>query len=319
MGSTIQDDGRHATRMFGVPVGGAVDWYSYALSNILLNNEAGAASIEIVPGAGWSARVLSSGFICCCGPGVRFFVNHHSQNANWPCYVKDGDVIGVKHSDSGIYAYLSVSGGWDLPMVFESRSSCLSGSFGGLDGRMLQVGDMLESIPCRSEVGLNPHFLNNRFVPPYAYWTKAHQHTIRVLPGPELEEWPEEDSISFASKPYLITNQRDRMGIRLKGFTLSGNAQGAMISSGVLPGTIQLPPDGQPIILLNDAQTTGGYPRIAQVCWADLPKIAQGLSGQYVHFQWIDFVKAEMLMCRWRTFFDRLRFNINLCALFDYS
>jgi antagonist of KipI len=316
IGDTIQDEGRQAARVYGVPLSGALDWYSYWLSNILLDNELNAATLEIVAGVGWSAKVLSSGTIACCGPGSLLYINQRAKCSNRPYLVHDGDTIEIKQSGSGVYTYLSTSGGWDVPLVFGSSSTCLMGGFGGFEGRTVQIGDILQSVATKTPARLNPPQQRNMYVPPYSFWTKARQNIIRVIPGPEHGRWSEAQRERFTTEPYLLSSQRDRMGIRLKGYALDDLEMGPMISTGVLPGTIQVPPDGQPIVLLNDAQTIGGYPRIGQICWADLPKIIQCLSGQHIYFQWIGLNEAEMLMYRWRTFFDRLRFNINLCNPF---
>jgi biotin-dependent carboxylase-like uncharacterized protein len=315
--TTIQDEGRPLARAFGVPHGGALDWFSYRLCNTVLRNTSGAAVLEIVPGAGWLAQAETEGCIACCGPGASLYIHKTPKLLNRPHVVREGEQIEIRSSGPGVYVYLGVSGGWDVPLVLGSRSTCLAGNFGGLEGRMVQAGDQLDSGE-QEDLPVSKHFkaLHPVFTPDYFHWTKQGRHTIRVIPGPEWQEWTVRARSRFVTHTYIVSEQRDRMGIRLKGNALYAAETKPMISTGVLPGTLQVPPDGQPIVLLNDAQTTGGYPRIGQLCWADLPKIVQCLSGQSVHFQWIELAEAEMLMYRWRTFFDRLRFNINLCDPF---
>jgi antagonist of KipI len=307
--ATVQDLGRDGWRSAGVPQGGAVDRRSHCAANWLLGNSEGAASIEWAGGGALEARVLRGGWVAHMGRGSRLWVSGGVQPSGRPCWVETGGTLALRPDPTGQYGYLAVRGGWDVPVVLGSRSTCLAAGFGGLAGRMLAPGDRLQAAAARDLADFSPA-TNRWFVPEEA--GVADDAPIRVFPGPEADWWAAADRAVFAEVAFRISAQRSRMGLRLLPLAAWGVAapQRQLLSTAVLPGTVQLPPDGQPIVLLADAQTTGGYPRIAQVAAADLDRLAQAPVNQTLRFQWVAFQEAAQMQHLRQRGLRRLR-----CAL----
>ncbi|SNS49569.1 biotin-dependent carboxylase uncharacterized domain-containing protein [Ekhidna lutea] len=253
--SSIQDLGRFGYRRFGIPQSGAMDPALMKLSNQLVSNPNHYPTIEIALGgiAFESHSDTSLGVT-----GATLTKNGEIQT-NGNAHVKAGDVIEVSKPEKR-YAYISIGGLLDAKHDFGSYSTYVQAGFGGMAGRMLQKGDLLETD--------KTHTLLQQVVVPEQLLQKT--KLIHILKGPEwylLKELPE-------TKTFTIDAASNRMGVRLSGEKLKIDAQ-EIASSAVIPGTIQLPPDGHPIVLMNDCQTTGGYPRIGKVVDEDLPKLAQ--------------------------------------------
>lgn len=294
--ASVQDLGRPEWRASGVPLGGAADTLSHRLANFLVGNDAQAATLEIA-GGNFRAAVTAGGWLAVGGAGGRFFVDKKEVgNGRLVCAPK-GAEVNIRANEAGNYAYLATPGGWDVPEVLDSRSTCLSASFGGFEGRGLRKGDVLKAVYSSDDlklpdeldsgkIGVSKWFLN----PPNGGDSAA----IRVLPGPEIQCWDAKEQEQFFDTPFIISAQRDRMGLRLETNPTFGKS-GTMLSTTVAPGAVQVPPDGQPIVLLADAQTTGGYPRIAQVVAVDIPRLAQMPIGKTVRFQQVDLDEAEQL------------------------
>jgi antagonist of KipI len=298
----VQDLGRPRWRSDGIPPGGAVDALSHRLANFLVGNEATAASIEIAGGV-FSAITERAGWLAAACEVGQFLIDQQVADVWRPLYVPAGARIEIRPGWQRNYVYLTTAGGWDVPMVLGSRSTCLSAGFGGLEGRGLRPGDVL-----------NTTALPDWPVPPGqagVAWSsrcfigapdfRKPEGRIRVLPGPEAHWWSASRRAQFFLTPFGVSIRRDRMGVRLEGEACAPDLgePAAMLSEAVGPGVVQVPPDGQPFVLLADAQTTGGYPRIAQVVAVDVPRLAQIPTGQTIHFQEITLDEAE------RLFFDQ--------------
>lgn len=329
--STIQDLGRLSTRAYGVPVGGAMDTLAHRLANVVLGNPAHAASIEIA-GGHFAAAVEKNCTIVHVGAGGTLWVDQTLVPYGKALTLPAGTLVEVRPSAYGHYSYLAVAGGWSAMEVLKSRATCLVAGFGGHQGRALQVGDVLmgqlNGMPPSAKAFLGAEFLPRqkygislRQFPELCPFCGCHQLDtpesrdkqkntplmIRVLSGPEWHYWRPAQHDLFCQTVFVVTAQRNRMGIRLQMADRSvadqlfqGDAYPAaaasMLSTGVCIGAIQIPPNGTPIVLGADAQTIGGYPRLAQIAAVDLPKLVQAPVGQKVSFRTITLEVAENLL-----------------------
>jgi len=292
--ATIQDLGRPYWLAYGVPSGGAADTLSHRLANYLIGNSANAATIEVT--GGFSAQVEDGVWLGFAGFGGQLWIDGRAvPPGGRSLYLPAGARLEIKPNVAGVFSYLSALGGWDVPQVLGSASNCLAAGFGGLEGRPLRVGDCLTASQSIYKQAHDKLWISPWFVRPEVFYTVGPPETLRVMPGPEWDFWPPAEQKNLFQTDWLLTPRRDRMGMRLQGNALSCPADSTMLSTGVTVGAVQVPPDGQPLILLADAQTTGGYPRIAQVIAADLPKIAQRPTASVVRFELCDLEEAEIL------------------------
>ena len=309
--TTVQDLGRPGWRSSGVPLSGAADTTSHRLANFLVGNEAGAASLEIAGGR-FSAQTEQAGWLAAGGKGGQFLIDKKEMDYGRLYFVPKGAMLEIRPGPDSNYAYLATPGGWDVPVVLGSKSTCLAAGFGGLDGRGLQKGDVLHDVLSSDDFKSSDEsreaeiWISKRFLS-WAAFQRAPNFGddtfIRVLPGSEFYWWSELEQAQFFNTAFIISARRDRMGVRFdidqgaptfQKLNTFGKLE-TMLSTAVGPGAIQMPPDGQPVALLADAQTTGGYPRIAQVIAVDIPRLAQIPSGQTVYFQKVTLEEAEQL------------------------
>ncbi|MBW7982582.1 5-oxoprolinase subunit PxpC [Enterobacillus tribolii] len=270
--TTVQDQGRTGLRRLGISQGGALDSQALWSANLLVGNEGDEAGLEITLGQCVIAFSKPC-WIALTGAGCSARLDDQTLWTGW-CYpVRAGQRLTLGMPHSGMRSYLAVSGGIDVANILGSRSTDLKAAFGGHEGRVLRDGDRLplgkaRRLPVKSR-GIKQMLFGNR---------------VRALPGPEYHEFSERDQDAFWRTPWRVSPQSNRMGYRLTGHVLQRESQREMFSHGLLPGVVQVPHNGQPIILMADAQTTGGYPRIACVIEADLYHLAQLRLGEYVHF-----------------------------------
>jgi antagonist of KipI len=277
--TTIQDQGRRGYQSYGVGIAGALDPFALSAANLLVGNQENAAALEITL-QGPTLRFHRETTLALAGADLDPRLDG-SPIPNWNCVLApSGSTLSFKGRKSGVRTYLAVSGGIDIPPVMESRSTYLLGRFGGLEGRPLKAQDHLPlSAPAK-----NYHDLVGRVFPQDFFPSYQKNPNLRVVPGPFDEFFSEEGREAFLSTPYTITPQSDRMGYRLQGTPISRQKKGELITCGLANGSIQVPPNGQPILLLADRQTIGGYPIIATLIHADLPLAAQSAPGDQVRF-----------------------------------
>lgn len=297
--NTVQDGGRPGSLAIGVSIGGAMDQPALEAGNVLLGNPRGAAGIEVqlfplrlrahvateivVTGAACGAAVdgvpLPPWFVAPLGPG---------------------QMLELTQPRSGARAYVAFQGGIDVPVLLGSRSMDIRRSFGGLDGRGLARGDRLRlgPSPAAGRVsGLGA-------VPPERAGTgePSGATVLRVLPAAEYDDFVDEAREAFASADWAVTAEANRMGYRLAGPALTLRRPLELFSHGIVPGTVQVPPAGQPMIQLADANTCGGYPKIATVIEADLWRLAQTPAGGSLRFVAVSedtAVEALRAQARW--------------------
>ncbi|CAI0922853.1 Allophanate hydrolase subunit 2 [Serratia rubidaea] len=271
--TTVQDLGRNGFRSLGISQGGALDAPALKIANLLVGNRADSAGLEITLGQ-FSAEFTRPSWIALTGAGCDALLDGKPLWTGWRYPVKAGQQLVLQKPKHGMRSYLAIAGGIAVPEVLGSRSTDLRTGFGGLEGRKLQDGDQLplgESVnPPGKPFGVKQLLFNNR---------------IRALPGPEYQEFSTAARETFWRTPWQLSPQSNRMGYRLQGSAeLTRTTAREMLSHGLQPGVVQVPHNGQPIVLMADAQTTGGYPRIACVIEADLYHLAQLRLGEPVHF-----------------------------------
>ena len=317
--TTIQDLGRYGLQQFGVIVSGAMDPLALRISNLLVGNEQNEAVLEVTlsgPGLLFEHEAL----IAITGADLSAVIDSHAVPLWRPIWVRQGSLLEFGSPVRGCRAYLSVAGGFDVPLVMHSRSTYLRAGLGGFDGRSLQAGDVLnlrsaspfvsQQIKRMSESGseyplIAPGWFGGSDLAEY-----ADDPTIRVISGGQYDWFNEESREAFVSEPFRITKQSDRMGYRLAGPTMRFIQPRDLISEAVTVGTVQVPPEGQPIILMADRPTTGGYAKIAPVATVDIPVLAQLKPGARIRFRTVSVEEAQELYRSRESMIRRLRCGI---------
>ena len=280
----VMDLGRPGRGAQGVPAGGAADVTALAAANRLVGNDPGAAGLEIAlagPGlcfpAGGVAALTGARFAATRSSGVPVAWNE-------TLVLAAGETLSFGTAETGVRCWLAVRGGVAVDPVLGSRSTFLPGGWGGLAGRVLRAGDRLPLGPAAGEVRL----LRARAP------AIERDAPLRVVAGPQIGGFDDAGLAAFFGGSFLVGPASDRRGLRLTGPRVC-HAQPELPSQGVLPGAIQVPPDGQPIVLGWDGPVTGGYPVIATVIGADLPRLAQLRPGDPVRFVTVDVDTARTL------------------------
>lgn len=300
--STIQDTGRFGVMKNGFSQNGAMDSYSLKIANRLVGNSLTCAVIEMTM-MGITARFTENYVICVAGADMSAKINKTSIRTNKAYRVKQGDVLTCSYAKSGVRAYLAVSGGIDVDRVMGSRSTDLKSAIGGFNGRKLQNGDILEIGQENFEIP--PESLKKWQVKEGNYPEKI---TVRAVSGPQDFMFTDDAINNFYSNEWTVTNQCDRMGIRLEGEPLESKDGVDIISDGIVFGSVQIPKNGKPIILMADHQTTGGYAKIATVISVDLPLLAQARPNTVIKFKKVSVSKAQILALKEKKFFDKMFF-----------
>ncbi|WP_353853792.1 biotin-dependent carboxyltransferase family protein [Bacillus sp. Bos-x628] len=305
MFTTIQDTGRKGYQKYGVLTSGGMDQLSLRIANMLTGNQENEATLEItLMGSGPVFTCQKDQLIAVTGADVEIDINGEPAPLWKPLFIRSGSTITFGPCKRGCRSYLAVAGGFDVEPVMESKSTYVRAGIGGLKGRPLEKGDVLTiGEPSSLAISLFNMLKSKETYARYSApnWTVNHSHflplrkspVIRVLEGRHFPQFQEASRRVFFEQPFQVTPQSDRMGCRLKGEPIRLKQKLELISEAVAFGSVQIPPDGQPIILLADRQTTGGYPRIGEVATVDLHLIAQAMPGATLHFQQIDRHEAE--------------------------
>jgi len=288
--TTVQDEGRWGRQRDGMVVAGTMDPFAAAVANGLVGNGRGAAVLEITL-LGPTLRALADVRLAVCGGDLSPSVEGRAVQTWKTMTLREGQTLAFGRRRSGARAYLSVAGGFSVPTVLGSRATFLRGRLGGFAGRRLEAGDVLEGFPqCLfpGERGLRP-----ADIPAYAL-----PAVLRVLPGPHLPAFTDKGRDTFFSQTYIVSPHSDRQGYRLDGSAVARADTADILSEAMPLGGVQVPPDGQPILLMADRQTTGGYPLIGVVISADLPRAGQLAPGDPVCFQAVTLAEAHALAVR---------------------
>jgi biotin-dependent carboxylase-like uncharacterized protein len=298
--ATLQDAGRIGWRRFGVPAAGPMDAFAFRAANLLAGNGNNAAALEI--GAGdLVLRAVQDCVVAVTGMGYQLSIGPWGFPLWSSYFVRGGWSIWLTKSGFGMWAYVAIAGGFDIPPVLGSQSTYLRGRLGGLEGRSLQPGDKLQcSAPAHLLMESAARRLTEEARPAY-----ESSPTVDVVLGPQSGHFNDANLGTFLSSPYRVSSSSDRMGYRLEGPRLERKVNGELTSEGMTTGSIQVPPDGQPIVMMADSATTGGYPKIACVTSADAPLLAQCTPGRdEVHFRQ---VTVESAQAKYRGLMARMR------------
>jgi len=285
--TTVQDRGRRGWRRLGVPRSGAMDLFALHAANRLVGNAPDAAALEITAG-GASFEALAPVTVAITGADLGATLDGDALPLWTSIFARPGAFVslGGRRGAWGARAYLAISGGIAVPMVLGSRSTYLPGGWGGYDGRRLRTGDLVLHYPRPDPVTQAGRVWPRESLPAY-----GPAPILRVLPGPHVDLLASDVLEAFVSHAWTISASANRQGYRLTGPSIATKAL-SLPSLGVLPGVIQVPPDGMPILLLADAQTTGGYPIIGAVIEPDLPPAAQLLPGDALRFRRVTLADA---------------------------
>jgi biotin-dependent carboxylase-like uncharacterized protein len=281
----VQDLGRFGFRDRGVPLSGAMDQQSLRVGNLLVGNPDGAACVEITLG-GFRAEFLCGVHFALTGAEIGASLNGRSV-PNWECHhAIGGDVLELGSTRLGVRTYLTIEGGIMVPPVMASRSTFLRGGFGGFHGRALRKDDVL---PLGEPISRPIFNLPDALIPPY-----SNHPMLRAIAGPQDDCITPKGLETFFSSEYEVTDRSDRMGSILAGPRVEHRFGGDIISDGTCPGAVQVPGNGQPMILTADCQTTGGYVKIATVIASDLPLVAQLGPGTLLRFERVSLDQARL-------------------------
>jgi len=303
--TSVQDAGRFGHRAAGVGVAGALDAYSLAVANRLVGNAADAAVLEITL-LGPKLRFARAATIALCGAHIDAHVGDVELPGWRPIELPEGVDLQLGACRSGCRTYLAFAGGLAITPVLGSRSTDLRAGFGGFEGRALKSGDVLPLAAGDDAVASENLRISPWWIDPAPDLDLAGSVSVRILPGRDSVG----EGMDWTAASYRVAAASNRQGLRLEGPALQAADRRERISEPVVPGTVQLPPDGQPIVLLADAQTVGGYPRIGQVIAADLPRLAQLRPGDSLHFQTVDAGEAWRLTCQQRQRLSRIALAI---------
>jgi len=270
--ATVQDLGRHGWERFGVPVCGAMDGFALRATNGLVGNPPETAGLELALG---ELTLLAEDdlLLAASGRGWRFTIGGRSLPLWMAAIARRGEIIHLQPEKTAGWVYLAVCGGIATPPILGSRSTYLRGGFGGLEGRALQPDDRLPIGPHPGLFELLKRAGND--LPPALHPAYADHILLHLIPGPQADAFDDPSWQILLTSEYQLTDACDRMGYRLCGPQLQHHTSPDILSEGTPLGSVQVPGDGQPVILMADRQTTGGYAKIGVLASADLPLLAQ--------------------------------------------
>ena len=284
--TTVQDLGRTGQMRYGIPPSGPVDRFAFVLANRLVGNLDAAAALECTL-IGPRFETTGDGAIAVTGAEMPITVNGEPA-AGWTTIaLKPGDIVKLGPARTGVRSYIGFAGGLDVPLVLGSRSTYLRGRVGGVEGRALRKGDELRVFPSAS---MKPRRVALQAIPDY-----TGEPTIRAVLGPQADRFTAEGLEALFGSRYEVLPQSDRMGSRLRGPRIAHARGHDIVSDGIALGSIQVPGDGQPIVLLVDRQSTGGYTKVATICSCDIWRVGQARPGQALRFHQIGVDEAHRL------------------------
>lgn len=310
--STFQDLGRTGSQHLGVPTCGAMDSRAHRFANLLVGNTHDAPTLEITL-IGPTLRFDRTCCLAICGADLSPSLNGTPVLNHRPLIARSGDVLTFGTRRSGVRAYIAWHGGPALRPILNSTSTDLRGGFGGLEGRALRADDHFELSHT-----LNPARLGKiqkliqalRLILPAALVPATPATSLRLIQHAMAALFEPIAWERLTHDAFRIHAASDRMGYRLEGPELTLRDRTPLLSEGTSMGAIQVPPDGQPIVLMADRQTTGGYAKIASVASVDLPLIAQSMPGEALHFKAIDLEQAHVLLTRRAAAFEHVALQL---------
>jgi antagonist of KipI len=314
--TTVQDLGRLGLRRFGVSVSGAADTHALRISNLLAGNDEEVAGLEITAGS-VCLHFEDQRLVAWSGGNYETAVNGRALSAGYPAVVGPNEELSISGPRGGCRAWLAISGGIDVPTILASRSTDLRAKFGGVEGRELEEGDV---IALGKNSDLAESWIRKLYERKIAPWAAPYEWVspakddpvLRVVRGADWERFDDRTHSSLTNESFAVSAASDRMGVRLEGAELKRADQVDLVSEAVAPGTVQVPPNGDPILLLGDCQTIGGYPKIAHVVTVDLPIAAQLRPGDWVRFREVSLADAHRLLCERERDLQQFRCGIRL-------
>ena len=312
MMTTVQDGGRVGFQQYGMPVAGPMDGESYSIGQALVGNTTPVGALECTV-LSPTLKVKGTCIVAFTGADMRPTINNVEVPRYIPFVCHNGDVISGSFSQCGVRMYIAFSGGIDVPEINGSVSTHTKAKIGGLEGRPLQAGDEFgiksltrEAVHVCDYYGEGHNLFNTVL---YNRGGRECHEPLRVVLGEQAKHFTENGIKTFGSKIYTLTVQCDRMGFRLDGPIIEHVDSADIISDGAVFGSIQVPSDGNPIVLMADRQTTGGYTKIGTIITADLPRLSQLPVGDGIHF---DIVSIEEAQDIYRTYMKRLHKRMQL-------
>lgn len=297
--TTIQDSGRYGYQELGIPTSGVMDDYNFRLANILVGNKLDEAVFEMTF-FGPTLKFNENLIIAITGSNMNPKINGELAPMYETIKVKKGDTLQFGKVNEGIRSYLAFGGSIDVPVVNGSKSTHIKTKMGGIEGRALKAKDEINIKKSKEETMRK---IPEKYIPKI-----SHCNILRIVLGPQDDYFTEKGIHDlFRSGGYQVTKDFDRMGIRLKGTAIEHKETADIISDGTTFGSIQVPANGQPIILVADRQTTGGYTKIGNVITADLHKLAQMTFLDKVLFQEIKIEEAQKLAIDYKNKFDLIK------------
>ena len=289
--TTVQDLGRYGYQRFGVPVSGAMDKFALRAGNLMVGNRGNAAALEFTL-AGPKLLVLRSCRVAVTGAEAPVELDGMSV-PQWQAFnATAGSVLNVGTTVDGLRGYLCLSGGIKVPRVLGSRSTYLKSGFGGFKGRAVSQDDVIQV----GRTQLGAVVMQGEPDPSIAPYY-GDEHDVRVVLGPQHEAFTDEGKFTLLNSVFTVAPQSDRVGYRLMGPVIEHSGSSDIVSDGAPMGAVQVPGDGQPIVLMADRGVTGGYAKIATVISADLPLVAQARPDDSVQFRAVTVEEAEQI--RW--------------------
>ncbi len=309
--TSVQDLGRTGLRQFGVSTSGALDSFGLRVANLLVGNDEGAAGLEITLG-GLQLRFEDERIVAWCGGGFDVQIGSRALPAGHVAHLQAGDELKFGLAQIGCRCWLAISGGIDVPVVLDSRSTDLRANFGGLEGRKLRDGDQLSLGEFRQSETAAASGISS-WAAPHDWASPASRHpSLRFIRGVDWNRFDDVTIQRFTQQEFTVSPDSDRMGVRFDGSELKREVETDLISEAVAPGTIQVPPSGKPILLLGDCQTIGGYPKIAHVITVDLGIAAQLRAGDGVRFFEVSLQDAHRLLLERERDLERFRIGLSL-------
>ncbi len=314
--NTVQDLGRLGARHYGVSTSGAMDPVAFAVGNVLLGNPDNAAVLEVQTFP-FVVRFLADTDFALTGADAAATLDEQALPPWWSATARRGQTLTLRPPASGARAYLALGGGIDVPLILGSRSTHLRSEFGGFGGRALEQGDVLRTLA--RETAVAAWRSGGLGVVPPAFALPAHDAgtndrvvRVRVLRAGEYDLFSDDMHETFWTTDWKITHQSDRGGYRLSGPALKLAAPVEMRSYGLVAGIVQVPPSGEPIIQLSDANTAGGYPKMATVIEADLWRLGQARLGSFIRFEEVSYEAAVDAMAPIAAYLGRIRRTADL-------
>jgi antagonist of KipI len=309
--TSVQDLGRTGLREFGISSGGALDPHALRVANLLVGNSESAAGLEITFG-GLRLRFADDRIVAWSGGNFESRVASTALPSGHAALVRGGEDISIEAPAIGCRAWLAISGGIDVPTVLGSRSADLKGGFGGINGRAIRDG---EEVPLGQNSERSTRLAKKldrqrvgSWKPPHDWSSTARREPLlRFVRGRDETHCAPGAMETFSSESFFVSPDSDRMGVRLEGPRVERSGETDPLSEAVVPGTVQVPPNGKPILLLNDCQTIGGYPKLAHVITVDLAIAAQLRPADRVRFREVSLPDAQRALLERERDFEQFR------------